>query len=359
MSKTEPIKPRATGISRFFQWWRDELAAVMPSFLLTPLLHLQQSLELSLGDEGTRVARKSGAKTADLGVYSPGGESAADLETAVRRMDHRRTPVNVHVPESLVLSRLLELPEATLENLRQVLEFEMDRQTPFQVNNVFYSYRVIERRSADKRLRVELRLVPRARVMDVLGTLTEWDMEVVNVTPEEREGGLRIGLSSRDFRQDEASGGKSLWLIVNSALVVALVAIPFWRQYETLGTLEEKLSEVKQQAEGAQALKEQLEQRIAEARFLVEKKAVSPIIVSVLNELSILLPDSTWLNRLEINSGEVHIQGVSQAASSLIELLENSPRFENAHFSSPVTQDSSGNRERFQLSVSLVAEGAS
>ncbi len=354
MSESERHRPRVTGIPRFFHWWRDELSAVMPAFLLRPLLHLQQSLEVHLGEDGVRVLQRSGAKTAELGTYPAAEESTSDVETDVRRMDRRRTPVTVHVPERLTLSRLLELPGAAMENLRQVLDFEMDRQTPFRAEDVFYSFQVIERGSADKRVRVELRLVPRVRVMEALGPFKEWDLKAVDVASAEGGGGLCIRLSSRDFRQDGAGVGKGLPLIVNSVLLVALVAIPFRQQYNALDTLGEKLSEVQRRAEVTQSLKQRLEQSIAEARFLVEQKNSTPAVVTVLNELSVLLPDTTWLTRMEIAGGEVNIHGTSQAASALIGLLEISPRFENAHFSSPVTQNPSGNRERFQLTVNQV-----
>ena len=49
------------------------------------------------------------------------------------------------LPADKVLTRTLTLPLATEENLREVLAFQMDRQTPFTVEQVYYDYGVVAR----------------------------------------------------------------------------------------------------------------------------------------------------------------------------------------------------------------------
>ena len=67
-------------------------------------------------------------------------------------------------------------------------------------------------------------------------------------------------------------------------------------------------------------------------------------------------PDSTWLNRFEVKRGEVHIAGFSQAASSLIPLLEASDQLREVRFISPVTQDARTGKERFHLAARIIGE---
>jgi len=86
---------------------------------------------------------------------------------------------------------------------------------------------------------------------------------------------------------------------------------------------------------------------------LLERKEKLASNVQVLGEMATLLPDDTWLNSLEIKQGTIRIQGESDAASQLISLLEESPLFEQTSFTSPVTQNSRTNKERFAISSSI------
>jgi general secretion pathway protein L len=87
---------------------------------------------------------------------------------------------------------------------------------------------------------------------------------------------------------------------------------------------------------------------------LRQHKTQTPPVIDVLERLSRLLPDSTWLKQLEIKNGSVHLQGFSADASSLIGILEKDSNFSGVRFSSPVTQDEDSGRERFRISATIV-----
>jgi general secretion pathway protein L len=63
---------------------------------------------------------------------------------------------------SLCVGRIATLPLAALENLRQVCAFELDRQTPFKLDQVYFDSRVIRRDVATKQANVELVVLTRA-----------------------------------------------------------------------------------------------------------------------------------------------------------------------------------------------------
>ena len=76
--------------------------------------------------------------------------------------------------------------------------------------------------------------------------------------------------------------------------------------------------------------------------------------VQLVDEVSRILPDHTWVSRLDISATELQIQGQSEASSSLIAIVEASPYFENASFSSPVVQVQGTDADRFHLSADVV-----
>jgi len=122
--------------------------------------------------------------------------------------------------------------------------------------------------------------------------------------------------------------------------------------------LQPMLDVAASKAEVAQKLREKVDALTAESRFLVEKKQASLLVLEVMNELTRILPDHTWLNRLEISPTEVQIQGQSTSSGALIPLTESSPVLHNARFRSPVTQIPRTNEERFHLSAETHREAA-
>ena len=79
----------------------------------------------------------------------------------------------------------------------------------------------------------------------------------------------------------------------------------------------------------------------------------------MINELTQLLPDNTWLSRLIIRNGELQIHGESDAAISIIQLLEDSSMFNDAQFRSPLTQNSITRKDKFHVSAMIKKENAS
>ena len=83
-----------------------------------------------------------------------------------------------------------------------------------------------------------------------------------------------------------------------------------------------------------------------------------PTVVSVLNELSALMHDDSWLAYLQYGDGQLQLQGESPAASNLLADLEASDYFAKVNFASPVTQDKASGVERFQISAEITKPAA-
>jgi general secretion pathway protein L len=74
-------------------------------------------------------------------------------------------------------------------------------------------------------------------------------------------------------------------------------------------------------------------------------------VLELLDELTRILPDDTWITRLDIKGSELEIQGQSASAAALIPLIESSSILQNPRFRSPVTQIPRSDVERFHLSA--------
>ena len=72
----------------------------------------------------------------------------------------------------------------------------------------------------------------------------------------------------------------------------------------------------------------------------------------MLQQLTKLLPDGTWLQELNITEDRVEINGYSNRAADLVPPLENSPYFTQVEFTAPITRDNQ-NREVFRIRMRM------
>ncbi len=84
--------------------------------------------------------------------------------------------------------------------------------------------------------------------------------------------------------------------------------------------------------------------------------------VVLLDELTRLLPDTTWVWNLKYNGKEIELSGFADSASDLIPLLDRSPIFEKVEFMAPVTKEmqmrgGDGNKEKERFKIKARIEG--
>jgi general secretion pathway protein L len=351
-------------VGEYFTWWRTELGGMLPEGLRRRFEGRFETLRLTQAGDELRIGRGDGGRVEELGrVDMALPEAGERVRAVVDGLEAGSTRVEVVVPPEKLLVKQIQLPLAAEENLRQVLGFEMQRQTPFRAEQVYFNFRVLARRPGSQQLDVRLSVVPRTVVESVLGLLAGWDLVqgpgAGASSSEQGEGddGVFVFVPD-DGGQRQSSGLQRVLMAANIVLLVAVIAIPLVQQRQVLDGLRERLAEVRAAATTASNLQQRIDEHEARSRYLFDRKSGRPASVELLEELSRRLPDDTWLFRAEIRDGKVHLQGTSTRASALIAGLEASGFLEDVRFASPVTQDGASGRERFHLSAAIVAPGA-
>jgi len=74
--------------------------------------------------------------------------------------------------------------------------------------------------------------------------------------------------------------------------------------------------------------------------------------LGMIQELTRLFPDGTWVQEMHISEDTVEINGYSSHAAELVPPLENSPYFTQVEFTAPITRDNQ-NREIFRIRMRL------
>ena len=88
-------------------------------------------------------------------------------------------------------------------------------------------------------------------------------------------------------------------------------------------------------------------------------KAESPSVVRVLERLTALLPDDTYLDQFNVVGREIEIEGTTRASATLVRALESTPMFEKVNYVAPVTRDPVTGAERFHFSIQFAGAGPS
>jgi len=342
----------------FLRWWGLQLAFLVPGKVRLFLWPQRPSLLIRPVSGQLLVFVYESDNLRELGLF-PVDDSGAQARAALfaEYPDLRDADQVLMLTEDISLLRRCKLPYAAMENLHQVVGFELDRLTPFKSEQVYYSARILERVEESKQLRIEVALVLRDTLDPLLQAMLRCGWKPFRA---DIDGDValtrRHELLPESFRIPRKRG--PLWVAAAAGgVLMAVVGIALWLPLTMGETMASRLqAEIKagnKVVAEVEALKTGAERIRINANFIRRKKREEPRMLDMLEELTRILPDNTWLNGLQYDEHKLLVQGQSPNATELIEELEDSPYFQDVKFASPITKDA--NRiERFQISATVI-----
>jgi general secretion pathway protein L len=264
------------------------------------------------------------------------------------------------------LRKTLVLPAAVENDLRQALAYDLDRHTPFKSDEVYFDAVVVHRDNARGQIGVEMVAARRSQVDTAVQHAQSFGATVVAVIPDPPGSAStsRLNLLPHEMRQNGVWWKRwQFWLPIALLLGVALVAVvlPVWQKREYAIALNDVASQALQQASVSESLRAQLDRQVGDYNFALERKYAYPSTVQILDDVTRLLPDDTWLTQLEVKTNgrgkeaqrELLMRGESANAGRLVTLLEDSRLFTQAAPRSPTTKIQPGPGEIFDLGAQL------
>ena len=145
-------------------------------------------------------------------------------------------------------------------------------------------------------------------------------------------------------RQEMLTGG-----VLAATVLLALVALllPGYRESRRLARLNAEIARIDPEVRVVERVARELERKRQLLATLEKIGAGALQPLPVLRELTEVLPGDAWVTYLAFDAKGVELTGQAGAASTLIPLLENSPRLERVEFASPVTRGR--DREQFRI----------
>lgn len=265
--------------------------------------------------------------------------------------------IEIVVPAEAILERQLErLPAESLSYVEQVVQHQLETIFPWRAADILHST-FIEHQT-DGRLDVKVRATARSAIEPALAAATACGADEVMIVADtdnparDRSSAIIApigrGAAARMNQARTVARYAAFGLILLTTCVLGWTSFANFTIAADVDGLDQAIADrraiIKRRVDANDAV---------QGHGLAAKKHLAPVVVDVLDKLSSVLPDNTYLTDLSLEAGQLQISGVSADAASLVPLLEGSGYFKNALFYAPTTR-MSGTTDRFSIEAQVV-----
>lgn len=368
------------GLPRFWRWWMSELAPVVPAasrsamrrWRMRPVIEFGEREavfwrpEIVDGEIELAAMAKAPISGDSADVLAVGRAAMASISADAQGNVAVRPPrVIVALPPRQVMRKRLVLPAAVEENLVQTLSYDLDRHTPFRPDQLYFDAAVVDRDPARKTISVDWVAALKTVVDGAKRQVEAWGATVQAVVPGPASTiPSRLNLLPAEERPRAGSWRRwQVWVptALVAAIALATVLVPLVQKREYAIELNRQAELARGQALAADAVRTQLERAQGEYNYVLAKKYVYPGTVQLLDGVTRVLPDDTWVTQLEMRTSlhgkdtqrDLVLRGESANAGKLISLLEDSKLVEQAALRSSTTKIQPGPGEIFDLGAQV------
>lgn len=363
MTDAQGWKARLAG---FLGWWLGELLGLVPRRWARAIGLGRDRLRVIVGGTKAAVVLEGAGRERELGVVAlgraSGDEVTLTVDDVLRDVEPGQCEALVLLQADRALRRELTIARVAEGDLRRAVEREIERYTPFKAEQVYLFFAVDRQKSDDRQLALAIAVAPRRFVDPVVDRLVAAGVPRGDV----RVGILGIDVAlGTDGRPAAGSTGDRLALPRPLGIALAAVAIlaltamiaPTLRLAIARAPLAEQAQATQAEAEQVRRLLGQVEKMSEGLGAIVKAKTEAPSVVRVLDRLTALLPDDTYLDQFNVVGREIEIEGTTRTSAALVRQLESSPMFAKVTYVAPATRDPVTGAERFHFSIQYAGGG--
>jgi general secretion pathway protein L len=353
MSSESALWRQATDI---FSCWIETVA--MTVYASVERLASRRDVQLIEENDDTftfRVAR--GGKQAEISDYRvrlENGTAAPPLPARWRTVI-RNSRIEVILRPARFLFRPLTLPKRASEFLDGIIRAQIDRLTPWSANDAVFHWSTPTDIAGDQ---VEVMIAATARSVVAPYVRLATDLGAASVaisTLQDASSSATIKVFEQQSGADQAR--RRLQTVLAIVFLTTAAAATISTSLDTfLGdSLDAERVDLNRKISARRvAITTGHDGADGNARYLLEqRKRTTPSSVIVLEALSQILPDHTYVTELRIEGDKLQVVGITSDAPSLIQLLEQSSHFMKATFFAPTTQTPGDPGERFHIEVRI------
>lgn len=252
--------------------------------------------------------------------------------------------------------RVLELPRRASDFLDGIVRSQIDRLTPWSVANAAFGWHP-STQAGSEMIVVTIAATSQTSITPFIDATAALGADLITVSAALQDplpDAAAIKICERKIAQQAgqrrsrrvligflAAAGLAAALSVTANLVAGSM-IEAWRD-ELTSRISERRAALQQGHDRASDAVLELERR----------KHATPSSTIILEALSRILPDDTYLTELRIAGDKLQIVGVSKDPPSLIRLIEQTHHFSRAAFFAPTTRSATETAEHFSIEAHI------
>lgn len=352
------LKPAA---SRFFSWHRREFFSLFSPATVAWLTD-RDSRQLILSAGGSDLWCVDG-RGARLWRLSADEIAASSLEEALARrgVALNATRIGLEIEARAFFVRRFDIPAAASGTLSKLLPIDIERKTPFRLEDVVYGHTTARHLSAPDKLSVSLWILRRDFIAGAIENAGIALSDITFIRPfglREAEEAPVIQLAGLQPASDRFRNA-AIGLCAATVFLAAIgVGATLWRQSALIAELDAKIEEMSSRAA---RVRRAVDLASSESRLLSvlrETRRGSPRFADLWEEAARILPDGAFATTLALsepkpNEKALEIDGFADSAVGLPALFNKSPLFTEAGLTAPITPDQFEKRERFSLQAKI------
>jgi len=333
----------------------ETVLAMLPDALRRQLGVRHRRLLMGVDADGLTLRAQLDERTHLIGVLPVGDDLLMEQLRQLLDLNAGNVPRWLVLDIGQTLRPVVTVPASAEPRLREVMLHEIDRQTPFSHDQVSFEPRVLARDAQTRQLRVELVVLPRARLdaaIALLGPLAQGLAGVDVVTGDGSRLGVNLlPLAGRSANRDRSRNVNRWLALITIAALFGAMWFTLSNRSAELAATTERVDAAKLQAREVRMLRNSLKRSADAANFLARLNAKQPTTLEVMDDLTKRVPDSTYLEKIAINDGSIVLIGQSQRAADLVGQLQGSALFKTPTLTGSVQTDPRTGKERFTMTA--------
>jgi general secretion pathway protein L len=330
-------------------WTGSVAAAIIAGFDRVVSPRVVRLIEDENGGFAIEAAVRSENVPAHI-AFANGALSASNLAPVFRG-----SRVEIVLQPTRFLFRPLELPARAADFLEGIVRAQIDRLTPWSASEAVFGCSAPAESGADSITTViaaTTRKVAMTYVQAVAG-FHPASVAVCTDIAERNAGRVKVFEQKARGHLDAARLSRALLIalgVVAAAALLAVISAAYVA--DNLGAQERELARQISARRAAIRAGNDGGDRSPIA-LLERRKHETPASVIVLDALTQVLPDNTYVTELHLAGSKLQIVGITRDAPSLIPLIEQSQHFARATFYAPTTRSPSDPGERFHIEARI------
>ena len=292
----------------------------------------------------------------ELAVVAADGRPAWVRGAQVRSRSSQGKPAGLVVPEGNCLAGELRLPEMRRRDLEAAVQEALWRLSPVPPDQIAYAWDAAP--DAQSGWLVSWLMCRRSAVEDMLAHHGMAPDAPVYLGKSGRVLSVRgRSWNKQQAQQRRVDGWASAGLVLVLAMLVAPALMPLALKHRAVAQALQHVQGLEKQAAPLRQKLDELRSQALIGDELAKSISADPPLASLVERLSAALPDDAWLDRIEVNGGEVRVSGLTANANELLAQLGRQPGLADARATGANVRDTALNKERFTFEMRWRAEG--